>query len=50
MDPRNVQFMFYGLSAAWVILVIYAVSLVLRERRINQELKRLKSLIENREK
>jgi hypothetical protein len=34
MDPRNFLYMFYGFSAAWVILVIYAVTMLMRERRI----------------
>src|SRR5438270_557176 len=32
MDPRNFQYMFYGFSAAWVLIVIYALTLLARER------------------
>ena len=28
MDSRNFQFMFYGLSAAWVVLIAYALTLL----------------------
>ena len=49
MDPRNFQFMFYGLAAAWLVVVIYGLTLLARERKINDEIKRLKSMIEDRE-
>ena len=48
MDTRNFTFMFYGFLAAWLILVLYVVSLVSRERRIKQEMKSLRSMIEDR--
>jgi CcmD family protein len=38
--------MFYGFAAAWVILVIYVITLVAREKKIYQEMTRLKTLIE----
>lgn len=50
MDPRNFQFMFYGFAAAWIIIAIYALTIHQRERKIQEELKRLKSMIEEREK
>jgi len=48
MDPRNFQYMFYGFSAAWVLIVIYALTLLARERKIKDELTRLKSMLEDR--
>ena len=45
MDPRNFQFMFYGFSAAWVLIVIYALTLLARERKIKDEIARLKSML-----
>ena len=50
MDPRNFQYMFYGFSAAWVIIVIYAITLLSRESRIKDEIARLKSMLEEKEK
>lgn len=50
MDSRNFQFLFMGLAAAWTVLVIYALTLLMRERRIDAELKRLRSMIEDRER
>jgi CcmD family protein len=46
MDSRNFTYMFYGFAAAWVIVVIYVISLVAREKKIYQEMSRLKKLIE----
>ncbi len=49
MDPRNVQFMFYGFGAVWVILCAYVISLVARERRIQRQLEGLKRIVEDKE-
>jgi CcmD family protein len=38
--------MFYGLLAAWLIVVIYVVLLALRERRLKRELDRLRQMVE----
>jgi CcmD family protein len=46
MDSRNLQFMFYGFTAAWLIILIYVVSLALRERRLRKELDRVKNMIQ----
>jgi CcmD family protein len=45
MDPRNFQYMFYGFSVAWVIIVIYALSLLGRERKLRDEITRLKIMM-----
>jgi CcmD family protein len=50
MDPRNFQYMFYGFSAAWALIVIYALSLLARERQIKAEIDRLKSMLDERER
>ena len=50
MDPRNFEYMFYGFSAAWLLIVIYALTLLGRERKINEEIKRLRSMVEDRER
>ncbi len=48
MDPKEFQYVFAGLVAAWLILVIYAVSLGLRERRLRKELDRVRKMVEKR--
>ena len=47
MDSRNFTYMFYGFAAAWAVLVIYVITLVSREKKIHQEMDRLKKLIED---
>ena len=46
MDERNFTYMFYGFSAAWVILVVYVLSMVAREHKIKRELENLKRMVE----
>ncbi len=46
MDPRNFTYMFYGFAAAWVIVTVYVVLLALRERRLRQELDRVRRMVE----
>ncbi|MBI1895915.1 MAG: CcmD family protein [Acidobacteria bacterium] len=48
MDTRNFTYMFYGFAAAWLIVVIYVVTLVLRERRLSQEMQRLRDMLSER--
>jgi CcmD family protein len=46
MDTRNFTFMFYGFLAAWLILVVYVLMLVARERKIADQLKSLKGMVD----
>ena len=48
MDPRNAQYMFYGFSAAWLIVIIYVVLLALREGKLRRELDRVRQMVEKR--
>jgi CcmD family protein len=50
MDVTNLTFLFYGYSAAWIIVTAFVLLLVRRGRRIDRELSRLRSLVENKEK
>jgi CcmD family protein len=38
--------MFYGFAVAWAVVVIYVLTLVSRERRLREEMTRLKNMIE----
>jgi CcmD family protein len=46
LDPREYQYIFYGFTAAWLILVIYVISIMLRERRLRRELDRVRQMVE----
>jgi CcmD family protein len=50
MDITNLKFLFYGYSAAWIIITAFVLMLVSRGRKIDRELARLKSLVEDRDK
>jgi CcmD family protein len=39
--------MFYGFAAAWTVVVVYVLTLVSRERRLRDEMARLKNMIES---
>ena len=50
MDARNFTFMFYGFTAAWLIVLIYVVSLARRSARLKRELENVKHLVQSGEK
>jgi len=45
MDTRNFTFMFYGFAAAWLIVLLYVISLARRGARLKKELEDVKQLI-----
>lgn len=47
MDARNFTYMFYGFTAAWLVIVIYVVTLVSRENRLRQQVDQLKRMLES---
>jgi CcmD family protein len=49
MDARNFLFMFYGFLAAWVIVLLYVVSLARRSSRLKRELDDVKRLLASKE-
>ena len=42
------EFLSYGLTAAWVILVIYLLIMVARERKLKREIASLRAMLEER--
>ena len=46
MDTRNFTYMFYGFSVAWLVIMLYVISIAVRERRLRQELDRVKRMID----
>ncbi len=45
MDARNFTFMFYGFTAAWLIVLLYVISLARRGARLKKELEDVKQLV-----
>jgi hypothetical protein len=45
---RNYEFLSYGLTAAWVILVLYVLMMVARERNLKREIANLKAMLEEK--
>jgi hypothetical protein len=45
---RNYEFLSYGLTAAWVILVVYVLMMVARERTLKREIANLKAMLEEK--
>jgi CcmD family protein len=47
MDARNFTFMFYGFTAAWLIVLIYVIGLARRGARLKRELENVKQLVQS---
>ncbi|MBZ5618338.1 MAG: hypothetical protein LAQ69_06315 [Acidobacteriia bacterium] len=45
---RNYEFLSYGLTVAWIILVGYVLMMVGRERRLKREIANLKAMLEEK--
>ena len=45
---RNYEFLCYGLIVAWLILVVYVLMMVGRERKLKREIAGLKAMLEER--
>ena len=42
------EFLSYGLTAAWIILVVYVLMIVARERKLKREIASLRAMLEER--
>jgi len=47
---RNFEFLSYGFAAAWIVLAVYVLMMVGRERRLKREISSLKAMLEERQK
>jgi|GEM_PF-678011 hypothetical protein len=47
---HNYEFLSYGLTAAWIIIVLYVLMMVARERKLKQEVARLRVMLEEKPK
>ena len=45
---RNYEFLSYGLMVAWVMLVVYVLMMVSRERKLKREIAGLKAMLEDK--
>ena len=46
IEARNFTYMFYGFAAAFLILVVYVVTLAMRDRKLKSEIDRVRRLVE----
>jgi CcmD family protein len=46
----NYTFMFYGFLAAWMVVILYVIWIALRERKLRDELERVKRMVDERER
>jgi CcmD family protein len=49
MSPQNYTFMFLGFTVAWLIIIVYVISIALREKKLREELDRVKRMVEEGE-
>ncbi len=49
MSPQNYTFMFYGFTIAWLIIIVYVISIAMREKKLREELDRVKRMVEEGE-
>jgi CcmD family protein len=47
---RNYEFLSYGLIAAWLILVVYVLMMVARQRRLKREIAGLRAMLEDKQR
>jgi CcmD family protein len=49
MNPQNSTFLFYGFTVAWLIIIVYVISIARREKKLRDELDRVKRMVEENE-
>ncbi len=47
---ENLKWLWYAFSVAWVIHILYVVSISARQKKLRQQMQDLKNLIEDHEK
>jgi CcmD family protein len=47
---RNFHYLSYGFAAAWIILALYVLMMVGRERKLKRQITNLKAMLEERQK
>ena len=49
MNSQNSLFLFLGYTVAWLVIIVFVISIALREKRLRQELDRVKRMVEENE-
>jgi CcmD family protein len=49
MSSQNSVFLFIGFTVAWLIVIVYVIMIALREKKLRQELDRVKRMVEEGE-
>ena len=47
---RNFHYLSYGFAAAWIILTLYVLMMVGRERKLKRQITSLKAMVEERQR
>lgn len=47
---RNFEFLSYGFAAVWLILTVYILMMVSRERKLKRQIASLQAMLEERQK
>ena len=47
--PDNLEWLWYAFSAAWVLHILYLVSISVREKKLRQQINDLRTLLEEHE-
>jgi CcmD family protein len=45
---RNYEFLTYGLMAAWIILVVYVLMMVNRQKKLKREIGNLRAMLDDK--
>ena len=47
---RNYEFLSYGLTVAWVVLVVYLLLMVSRQNKLKREIANLRAMLEEKQR
>jgi CcmD family protein len=47
---RNYEFLSYGLTMAWIVLVVYVLVMVSRQKKLKREIASLKAILEEKQR
>lgn len=47
---RNYEFLSYGLTVAWIVLVVYLLLMIGRQKKLKREIANLRAMLEERQR